>query len=193
MTAWSSAVLLFFSLPQRGRLPLRLPPLWWSLCLASCRQNRVLWPLHPHEVTFLLRRRRPLPHSVGRLFGRWPPPSPLSPWCGWVALSAARAFSVTEVTREGAIRVDVERVLHDLRDVWGDVEAHLFADAVIVGKLSKLPPNRLCFDGILFHGSLSAFVFGFSKKERGQWSEMVALVSAIFAFLMKCCGAEVAI
>ena len=97
------------------------------------------------------------------------------------------------MSRKRAIRVDVERVLHDLRDVWGDVEAHLFADAVIVVKLSKLPPDRLCFDGILFHGSLTAFALGFNKKESGQWSEMVALVSAIFAFLMKCCGAEVAI
>ena len=87
----------------------------------------------------------------------------------------------------------MERALHDLGDVWGDVQAHLFADAVIVVELIKLPPDRLCFVGIIFHGSLTAFVSGFNKKESGQWSEMVALVSAIFAFLMKCCGADVAI
>ena len=96
------------------------------------------------------------------------------------------------MSRKRSIRVDVERVLHDVRYIWGDVDANLLADGVVVVKLGQLPPDGLPLLVFCFHGSIAAFVLGFNREERGQWSEMVALVSAIFAFLMKCCGAEVA-
>ena len=60
----------------------------------------------------------------------------------------------------------------------------MFADLVVVGELNQVPSNGLVCDLFGLVGSFRAYVFGRSPSDKGQWSDVVLLASAMLACTM---------